>query len=190
MRVNIFFNSGRRLDGGPWLLYQAMRRMPEVEVYWYECRTNPNLLPKADWNICVDWSEDNYGKGDFFHEPHPNIYWASDTHVSPEAFRYRMDKAKRFDKVFCYNHNDVERFAAEGVTAEWLPCAAEPMIYRPYPCTDIPPHQNMNAETLGQSVDKKYDIGFVGHFLHAPERMRFLDVMCRAFPSFRVESGI
>lgn len=153
------------------MLYEAMRRMPGVEAYWYECRTRPELIPKADWNICVDWSEENFGFGNY-REPHPRIYWCSDTHVSPDAFRFRMDKAKEYDKVFTYNHLDVERFAAEGVEATWLPCAAEPFDYKPYP--DIP---------------KKYDIGFVGHFLHAPERMKFLDTMIRAFPSHRVEWG-
>ena len=172
MRVHIFFNRGQRLDGGPWLLLQAMKRMPEVEVYWYECRTNPQFLPKADWNICMDWSEENFGYGDY-REPRPRIYWASDTHVSPEAFRFRVDKAKDYDKVYVYNHLDVERFAAEGVKATWLPCAAEPLVYKPYP-----------------EIPKKYDIGFVGHFLHAPERMKFLDIMCKTFPNFKIEYGV
>ena len=172
MRVNIFFNAGKRLDGGPWMILQAMKRMPEVEVYWYECRTNPKFIPKADWNICMDWSEENFGYGDY-REPHPNIYWASDTHVSPEAFRFRVDKAKDYDKVYVYNHLDVERFAAEGVKATWLPCAAEPLVYKPMP-----------------EIPKKYDIGFVGHFLHAPERMKFLDIMCKAFPNFKIEHSV
>lgn len=151
------------------MLYNAMRRIPGVETYWYEARTNPSLLPRADLTVSVDWAEDALGYGDYI-ENSPNVYWCSDSHLNQKAWEFRINKARRFDKVFVSIWSDVEKFAAAGVTAEWLPYAAEPLCYRPFP-----------------EIERKYDVGFMGFFLHNKERCEFLDAMIKRFPNHRVE---
>ena len=130
MRVHSIFNHSHRLDGAPFLLYQAMRRIPGVDAYWYEAKTPVKYLPKADLTVAVDWAEDALGYGDY-EEAHPNVYWTSDTHINAASWAFRLAKAKRCDTVYVSIWSDVEKFAREGVKSEWLPYAAEPLCYVP-----------------------------------------------------------
>lgn len=157
------------MEGAPFMIYNAMRRIPGVEAYWYEARTKPGMLPKADLTVAVDWAEDSLGFGDY-EESHPNVYWCSDSHLNDAAWEFRINKAKRFDRVFVSIWSDVEKFKKHGVTAEWLPYAAEPLCYRPFP-----------------EIERKYDVGFMGFILHNKERCEFLDAMIRRFPNHRLE---
>lgn len=187
-RIHSYFNHGPRLDGAPYAIYRAMDRIPGVEAYWYDCHTPVGMIPKADLHVAVDWAEDGLGFGDY-EEPHPNVYWISDTHCSPESFQFRLNKAKRFDRVFVSIQGDVERFKKHGVKAEWLPYAAEPLAYRPFPCTDLPPQPGVGPEHLAEVVERTYDVGFMGYAAHSPPRMQFLDTMFKRFASLRYVWG-
>ena len=170
MRVHSIFNwHPNRMEGAPFMLYLAMKRIPGVEAYWYEARTNPALLPKADLTVSVDWAEDALGFGEY-RENSPNVYWCSDSHINEAAWNFRIGKARRSDKVYVSIWSDVEKFRDAGVKAEWLPYAAEPLCYRPFP-----------------EIERKYDVGFMGFFLHNRKRCEFLDAMIKRFPSHRVE---
>ena len=171
------------MEGAPYNLYRAMQRIPGVEAYWYEARTNPKHIPKADLTVAVDWAEDALGYGDYI-ENHPNVYWCSDSHLNEASWNFRINKAKRFDKVFVSIWSDVEKFKAAGVKAEWLPYAAEPLTYRSFP--HVPGCLCCHPRSCTEPIERIYDIGFMGFFLHNKSRCEFLDAMIRKFPNHRV----
>src|SRR5690348_12854243 len=43
-----------------------------------------------DFNLLVDYGEDNLGIPLDWEIPHPNAYWAFDTHIDSKGFEYRL----------------------------------------------------------------------------------------------------
>jgi len=75
-----------------------------------------------------------------------------------------LDWAKQFDYVFLADLSYVERFRAASVNAFWLPLGCDPDIHHPV------------------SLEKKYDIGFVGTVSEGTDRHRYLNALARKFP--------
>ena len=75
-----------------------------------------------------------------------------------------IDWAKKFDYVFLADLSYVERFRAAGVNAFWLPLGCDPDIHHPL------------------SLEKKYDIGFVGTISDGTDRHRYLNALASKFP--------
>jgi len=169
MRINFYQGPSPRNDGSAFFLLHAFRRIPGVNVVHYQCHGDPRLHAKCDLNVAVDWAEDIWPTSRDFIEPRPLVYWMSDTHCSEASRRFRFDKAKRADHVYCAIWSDVSRLLAEGVAARWLPYAAEPLCFTTW------------------DADVKADVGFVGHIGDYDGRVEFLDVMFRAFPNFHFE---
>lgn len=185
MRVAIFYDifpeTGFRNDGNPLYTWASLKRRQEkglLEVDHLAPSESINLFGKYDVCLDVDWGEDGlmsiipYKLMDI---PHPNIYWASDTHL---GFDYRFDKSKKFDHVFCAQKQAVIDFEKAGVKAEWLPHAFEPQAY----------HDLENLDEKGQPkpfsyANKDHDICFVGH-VNSPNRVDFLDRMFSSIPNF------
>lgn len=170
MRIATYFDiiTGRN-DGNPLYVSAALKRRNIAGVFESDILAPNETIKnhgKYDANIWVDWGEDGlkdlipYKMVDC---PHPNVYWASDTHI---GFDYRLEMAKKFDKVFVAQKKAVEDFKKNGVEAEWLPHAVEPLAY-----------------DLQDPLIKKYDICFLGH-INNVKRIDFLDRMFREFPNF------
>lgn len=130
---------------------------------------NGDLKPYGtyDLNIHVDWGEDGltgflpYSPID---TPRPMAYWASDTHL---GYDYRLETAKKADFVFCAQKKGAEDMKRDGVANPiWLPHAVEPQAYPRF-----------------ELLNKRYDIGFVGH-ISSKNREDALDRMFREFPNF------
>jgi spore maturation protein CgeB len=184
LRLAIYYDnecSGRN-DGNPVYVLGSLKRMQEKKLLEVD-----HIVPKGDLqkfgtydaHIWVDWGED--GLGNLIHYkmldcPKPNIYWASDTHINNglvgDSYPYRLEMAKKFDYVFAAQKRGVEEFASDGVKAEWLPHAVEPLAY-------------CDPDTGKPFVfgSKKYDVCFVGH-INSGNRIEFLDSMFREFPNF------
>lgn len=173
MRLAIFYDifpeTGWRNDGNPVYTWAALKRRQDqglLEVDHLAPRENVNLFGTYDACIDVDWGEDGLSSiipYKLIEIPRPNIYWASDTHL---GFDYRLNKARRFDHVFCAQKQAVIDFKKEGVDAEWLPHAFEPLAYPRY-----------------NYANRDYDICFVGH-VNSDNRVAFLDRMFKEFPNF------
>lgn len=173
MRIAIYYdNITGRNDGNPLYVWDCLKRMQDLshgrilEVDHLAPMENVKLFGTYDANIWVDWGEDGL-KGlipyPMIDCPHPNIYWASDTHL---GYEYRLEMARKFDHVFVAQKKAVEDFARDGVTAEWLPHAYQPQAY---PKMDL--------------ASKKYDVGFVGH-INSENRVDALDRLFKEFPNF------
>lgn len=119
-----------------------------------------------DLNLWVDWGEDGL-KGVLPYEPEiPGsrlVYWASDTHL---GFNHRLWMARKALVAFVAQSRAVGEFAAQGVKAEWLPHAFEPLAYPRF-----------------RLASKQYDISFVGH-VNNQKRIDALDKAFGAFPKF------
>jgi hypothetical protein len=170
MRDAVYFDiiTGRN-DGNPLYVSASLQRMQKKGLLERDILAPNSTIVnhgKYDLNIWVDWGEDGL-KGLIPYEivipSYPSVYWASDTHI---GFDYRLDMAKKFEHVFVAQKNAVEAFAREGIKAEWLPHAVEPMAY---------PKQEFSF--------KEYDICFVGH-INNDKRIDFLDRMFKEFPNF------
>jgi spore maturation protein CgeB len=181
MRVAIYYDTfpetGYRNDGNPVYVWAALKRMQEkglLEVDHLAPKKDVNLFGTYDVNLWVDYGEDALASiipYPMIDCPHPNVYWASDTHL---GFDYRFETAKKFDVVFCAQKQAVLDFQAKGVHAEWLPHAFEPMAYHDIESGTPVPYNYAN---------KDYDACFIGH-INSPNRVDFLDRMFKEFPNF------
>ena len=168
MRVATFYETrlGRN-DGPPLFWTNAMKKLG-VKVTHLSSQNIPKESDKYDAYLWVDWGEDGLTEA-LPYSPismstlHPSIYITSDTHL---GYDYRVKKAKEFDKVYCNQLRAVSEFGGDGVVAEWLLHAVEPLAF---PSTPI--------------CIKKYDIGFVG-FVTFLKRAEMLDKMFKEFPNF------
>lgn len=185
MRIAIYYDTfaetGFRNDGNPVYVFSALKRRQDknlLEVDHLAPMENISLFGQYDLNIDVDWGEDGllpiipYKLID---APKPNIYWASDTHL---GFDYRLEKAKKFDRVFCAQKQAVIDFEKAGVKAEWMPHAFEPMAYM-----DIQNIKEGESPRQFEFLKREFDIAFVGH-VNSPNRVDFLDRMFKEFPNF------
>ncbi len=118
-----------------------------------------------DLNVLVDYGEDNLNIPLDWELPHPSVYWAFDTHIDEKGYQYRLNRAKQFDHVFLCHKAQVADFIRDGIDASkihYLPVAAEPDCYRPYP------------------IMEKYDWCFIGH-LNSPHRIDLVDRFVKEF---------
>ena len=184
LRLAIYYDqecSGRN-DGNPLYVTSSLKRLEKQKILGID-----HIIPMGnlkrhgvyDGHIWVDWGEDALGQLIHYQMlecPKPNIYWASDTHINNgqpgDSYPYRLNMAKKFDKVFVAQKRAVQEFKNDGVEAEWLPHAVEPLAYCD-PDTNKP-------FVYGA---KKYDVCFVGH-INSSNRIDFLDRIFKEFNNF------
>lgn len=85
--------------------------------------------------------------------PCPKACYLIDTYGS---FQWHIEWAKNFDYVFLADLSFVERFRQAGMKAFWLPLGCDPEVH------------------LAQTLEPKYDIGFVGTVMPGTDRQRYL----------------
>lgn len=184
-RISIYYDvlpqTGMRSDGAPIYINYNLRKLINGE----NVLKNPGLIHDDsknivhlspinptkqhgffDLNILVDYGEDGLGIPLDWKIPKPNCYWAFDTHVSPGSYKYRLDRARDFDHVFLCHDGQIKDFIRDGIPREkihYLPVAAEPDCYRPYP------------------ILEKWDWCFIGH-LNNDFRIDLIDRFCREWP--------
>ncbi len=174
---DIFPETGYRNDGNPCYVHAALKRRQAkgiLEIDLLAPKEDSKLYGVYDQNLLVDWGEDALASiipYKMIEIPHPNIYWASDTHL---GFDHRFETAKKFDHVFCAQKQAVIDFEKAGVKADWLPHAFEPWAYH-----DI----EGGSPVPFYYASKDYDVSFVGH-VNSQNRVEFLDRMFREFPNF------
>jgi len=120
---------------------------------------------KFDLNVLVDYGEDNLGIPLDWEIPHPNAYWVADTHIDEKGYNYRLNRAKQFDHVFLVHKGQIKDFIRDGIDhskIHYLPVAAEPDCYHPYP------------------IMKKWDWCFIGH-LNSQHRIDLMDRFVKEF---------
>lgn len=118
---------------------------------------------KFDLHGLIDWGEDGLGLPLDWEIPHPNFYWIADSHL---GYDYRLKRAKQFDYVFASHKPSIERMIKDGIPADrirYLPWAAEPMCYKPYP------------------IIEKWDWAFIG-YLNNDFRIDLVDRFCKEWP--------
>lgn len=173
LRVASYYEDWRRVgrnDGAPLYATHALRQLGhEVDHIIPDPRVMGGL-GKYGLHLFIDFGHDALRSMlDYDTElnfPTPKACWLSDTHLGYEA---RRDVAKHFQgegaTTFCMQKRAVEEMKAEGLEAEWLPHAFEPLAY---PRRKIIP---------------KYDVCFVGH-INSENRIDFLDRMFKEFSNF------
>lgn len=188
MRLAVYYDIvTHRNDGNPLYVFASLKRRQEkklLEVDHLAPMENINLFGKYDANIWVDWGEDAL-KGLIPYRmidcPKPSIYWCSDTHIQigdNNSYPYRLEMARKFDKVFVAQKRAVEEFKKDGVEAEWLPHAFEPQAYH-----DLDNLDSNGNPTPFECISKEYDVCFVGN-VNSENRIDFLDRMFKEFPNF------
>lgn len=179
MSIALIYNSEIRNNGTAVLCWDAAKRGLGLgeNVARYEPR---GTLPKHDFYLYVDDGRD----GLEWECPHPNAYWAVDTHL---GYEYRLKKAKGFDHVFCAQREGAEKMRRDLVLqAEWLPLACHPPANPNLSELMVHPDRD---RLLSQGVDKAHDVVFVGFINYATRegfnnRLDYLHVMCEKFPNF------
>jgi len=183
-RVALYYNvlksTGMRNDGANLFMMYNFKKLLDGK----DCYTNPSLMTDPAGNVVplsaidpqnygdfgnfdlhglIDWGEDGLGLPLDWKLPHPNFYWIADSHL---GYDYRLKRAREFDTVFASHKPSIERMVADGIPREkihYLPWAAEPMCYRPYP------------------IIEKYDWSFIGH-LNNQFRIDLVDRFIREWP--------
>src|SRR6267142_4955662 len=184
-RVSIWFyvvpQTGYRNDGAPLFMHYNLRKllngqkplenqklMNDDSGNVVHIQPNEPIVQHGtfDLNLLIDHGEDTIGVPLDWKVPHPNAYWAFDTHIDEKGYQYRLNRAREFDHVFLCHKAQIADFIRDGIDPEkihYLPCAAEPDCYRPYP------------------VMEKYDWCFIG-FLHNEFRVSLVERFCREWP--------
>ena len=166
-RVAIYYDvlpsTGMRNDGAPLFVSWNLRKIlnnwnPKTDPDGISNDSNNvvHLSPinptaqhgKFDLNVLVDYGEDNLGIPLDWNLPSPSAYWAFDTHIDEKGYKYRLERAKQFDYVFLCHKAQINDFIRDGISPDrinYLPVAAEPDCYKPYP------------------IMPKYDWSFIGH---------------------------
>lgn len=110
--------------------------------------------------------------------PHPNAYWAIDTHL---GYGYRLWKAAQFDRVFVAQKDAVEQFKKDGIKhVEWLPLACHPMAH--------PNKEELISRGFPEKdLTRRHQIAFVGFLNDAKgegfnSRVDYLDRLFAEFP--------
>lgn len=174
-RVAIYYfvvpQTGMRNDGAPLYLNYALRKIlngsgdmgvdtGNVMHLWPT--SDISKFGKFDLNILVDHGEDAIGVPLDWEIPHPSAYWISDAHL---GYQYRMERAKQFDFVFVAQKAFIDQLVQDGIPREkifYLPHAAEPDVYRPYP------------------IIEKWDWSFIGH-INNEDRISLIDAFIKEF---------
>lgn len=184
-RVAVYYDvlptTGWRNDGAPlWVLWN-LRKILNGETFedlqsarGFSDGTNVSHLSPInptkqhgtfDLNVLIDYGEDNLGIPLDWEIPHPNIYWAFDTHIDEKGYQYRLNRAKQFDHVFLCHKAQIADFIRDGIDPKkihYLPVATEPDCYHPYP------------------IMKKWDWCFIGH-LNSSNRIDLADRFVKEF---------
>ena len=104
-----------------------------------------------------------------------------DTHLGWDV---RREWAEHFDFVFCAQRGGAERMAQDGLNAYWLPLAAHPPAHPNY--GEIMTHEARDDILQGRSLDRQYDLCFVG-FMNEDStgnnRVEYLDAIFRELPN-------
>lgn len=188
-RVAIYYDvlpqTGFRNDGAPFAMHLNLQKilngktlkdlekegMRDGDNVVHLSPINPTTQHGSfDLNVLVDYGEDNLGIPLDWEIPHPNVYWAFDTHIDEKGYKYRLNRAKQFDQVYLCHKGQVDAFIRDGIDPakiHYMPVAAEPEAYFPY------------------SVMKKYDWCFIGH-LNSEHR---IDLMQRFITEFGLGEG-
>jgi len=155
-----------RNDGNPLYMWHAFGKFGDIESGHLIPYGDLNKWGKWDLHWESDWGEDAL-EGLLPYEtdpiPHPNAFWASDTHL---GYEWRLQKSKEVDFSFCCQKRAVEEFKRDGVkNPMWMPHAVEPLAYPHIPSI------------------KKNDVCFIGH-INDDKRIDVLDRLFREFPDF------
>lgn len=180
-RVAIYYNvlpsTGLRHDGAPLFVNYNLRKLLDG----VDCLKEPhkqndqgnvvglspidptNAFGTFDLNGLIDYGEDGLGIPLDWEIPKPNFYWIADSHL---GYEYRLRRAKQFDNVFISHKPSMEQMIKDGLDpakVHYLPWAAEPSCYRPYP------------------IIEKWDWCFIGH-LNNDFRIDLIDRFCKEWP--------
>lgn len=90
----------------------------------------------------------------------PKACYLIDTYGS---YQWHIEWAKHFDYVFLADLSFVERFRSLGLNAHWLPLGCDPQVHIP------------------QSLEKTYDLGFVGTISAGTDRHTYLSALSAKF---------
>jgi glycosyltransferase involved in cell wall biosynthesis len=180
-RVAVYYDvlpqTGFRNDGMPLFINYNLRKiidgsnvLEDAKLIRDDSKNVVHLSPLTpreqhgtfDLNILVDYGEDALNIPLDWEIPHPNAYWAADTHL---GYEYRLKRAKQFDHVFLCHKAQIPQMIKDGIAPDkihYLPCAAEPDCYKPYP------------------VIKKWKWCFIGHF-NSDHRIDLIDRFVKEF---------
>lgn len=181
-RVALYFNvlasTGFRNDGANlFMAYNFKKLLDGVDCY-----NNPREMTNNggnivclspidptsqfgtfDLNLLIDYGEDGLAIPLDWKIPHPNAYWIADSHV---GYDYRLKRAREFDFIFASHKPSIERMIKDGIPEDkirYLPWAAEPMCYRPFP------------------IVEKWDWCFIGNLSNG-FRVDLMDRFCKEWP--------
>jgi len=179
MSIAMVYDASIRNNGTAVLCWDAMKRGVGFgeDLHRYEPH---GTIPKHDFYLYIDDGRDGLD----FECPHPNAYWAIDTHL---GYEYRAKKAKGFDHVFCAQRFGAEQMRRDAILqAEWLPLACHPPANPSMMELMIHPDRD---RLLARGTDKAHDVAFVGFLNQATgegfnNRVEYLDVLFRRFPNF------
>lgn len=177
------YNSDIRNNGTPTLCFNAVKH----QLGWggEVCRfrppdSNSEKFPSADFYIHIDDGRDDLN----WRAPENSAYYAIDTHL---GYEFRKEKAKQFKYVYCAQKEGAERMRADGVeSATWLPLACNEMAHPNL--SDMMVHPNKDRHLGVWTLQKEWDVAFVGHFMSRYEddqndRIDYLDHLFKEFPN-------
>ncbi|HLC40447.1 MAG TPA: glycosyltransferase, partial [Methylomirabilota bacterium] len=155
-RIALIYDSSTRSDTLGGHCQKALERLCRVEHFvpsqLQEIPTGFDLYLNIDDSL------------EYFLPSHlrPSAWWVIDTHLQ---YYWDLEKARKFDVVFCAQKDGAERLRQDGVQhVVWLPLACDPEVHTQHP------------------VEKLNDVAFVGNLYPGP-RLDLADLIREHFPN-------
>ncbi len=159
MKIALIYNKENESTTGAYL--EKVIRESGLDYRHFWTRDAATISGDFDLYLRIDHGDYKY---DIPAHLHPAVFYVIDTHLK-KPYRRIREQVAHYDIVFCAQKEGALRLGQETkVDTQWLPLACDPEIHKKV------------------TVDKKYDIGFVGSPARKFPRGRLLDALGKKYP--------
>ena len=185
MSIGLCYNAEIRNNGTPVLVWDAIKN-PRGHSWGLGFDCERYSRPASNIKEHSLYIQMDDGRDDIeWTPPHPNAFWAVDTHL---GYDRRLEWAKKFDYVFTAQKEGAERMRKDGIKrAHWLPLACHPPAHPDI--REMMVHPDKDSHCGDSGLDKQHDLVFVGFMQDPPagegynNRLDYLDYLWKKFPN-------
>ncbi|MBM3254270.1 MAG: glycosyltransferase [Candidatus Omnitrophica bacterium] len=159
MRIALIFNKENEATTGCYFEREFKKTSFDISHFW--TKDSDKIKSVYDLYIRIDHGDYKYDIPDYLH---PAIFYAIDAHLK-KPYKKIREQARHYDLVFCAHKDGADRLKKDKVAdAVWLPVACAPAIHKKL------------------TIQKRFDLGFVGTEGKKSKRKALLDFIKKKYP--------
>ncbi len=159
MKIALIFNKENEATTGCYFEREFKKTPFDISHFW--TKDFEQIKPAYNLYIRIDHGDYKY---DIPHNLHPAVFYAIDTHLK-KPYKKIREQARHYDLVFCAHKDGADKLKKDGIaSAIWLPVACDPAIHKKL------------------TLEKRFDLGFVGTEGKRSKRKALLDIIKKKYP--------